>query len=64
MLRRPVEPGGDPLIEVALGNLIAAGVVSLGAKSDVTYPAFAKHAGAVPDPEGCGSTNRSAEEVE
>jgi len=52
--KRPVKPAslrralksflgaktGDRSIEVAIGNLIAAGVVSLGAKSDVTYPAF------------------------
>lgn len=32
---------GDASIEVALGKLIAAGVVALGEKSDVRYPGFA-----------------------
>jgi len=53
--KRPVKPAslrralrsflgaetGDESIEVALGSLIAAGVVLLGAKSDVSYPGFA-----------------------
>jgi NTP pyrophosphatase (non-canonical NTP hydrolase) len=34
-----VEPG-DPSIEVALDNLVAAGVVAVGAASEVKYPAF------------------------
>lgn len=32
-----VEPG-DPSIEVALAGLITAGVVALGAQSEVSYP--------------------------
>jgi NTP pyrophosphatase (non-canonical NTP hydrolase) len=53
--KRPVKPAslrralksflgaetGDQSIEVALDKLIAAGVVILGAKSDVSYPGFA-----------------------
>jgi hypothetical protein len=52
--KRPVKPAslrralksflgaetGEEAIEVALGKLIAAGVVSLGATSDVSYPRF------------------------
>jgi hypothetical protein len=30
----------DPSIDVALGNLVAAGVVAIGAGSEVNYPAF------------------------
>jgi hypothetical protein len=57
--KRPVKPSslrralksflgaetGDTAIEVALGKLIAAGVVSLGATSDVSYPGFAPQTG-------------------
>jgi hypothetical protein len=60
-VKRPVKPAslrralksflgaetGDRSIEAALDKLIAAGVVSLGAKSDVTYPRFEPLAGAV-----------------
>lgn len=63
--KRPVKPASlrralksflgsetaDPSIEVVLGNLLAAGVASVGAKGDVTYPAFAKQAGAVAETE-------------
>ena len=57
--KRPVKPAslrralksflaaetGDVAIEVALGKLIAAGVVAIGAQSDVTYPSFDRPAG-------------------
>lgn len=63
--KRPVKPASlrralksflgaetaDQSIEVALGNLFAAGVASVGAKGDVTYPAFANQAGAVAETE-------------
>lgn len=41
-----MKTSGDESIEVALGNLIAAGVVSFDAKNEVSYPAFAPLTGA------------------
>lgn len=57
--KRPVKPAslrralksflaaetGDVAIEVALGKLVAAGVVAIGAGSEVSYPGFDRPVG-------------------